>query len=169
MSRTSWTMRALVLAAVCTLALMLLPPAGLAGGTYEHARAVGKRCATCHDSVHPDANNLNATGRFFLVNRRLPREGERMAPATGKEPESGAALYKRVCATCHGAEGNGTALAPALTGALKHGDTAEALRKVVREGVPATAMAAFKGILSEEQIERTVEHMLALRKLPQRH
>lgn len=169
MSSRNPTIRVSVIAAASLLALVLVPFAGLAGGTYEHARAVGKRCSTCHDSVHPDVKNLNATGRFFLVNRRLPRDGENTALATGQEQASGAGLYTRLCATCHGPEGNGTTLAPALTGALKHGDSAEALRKVVREGVPATAMIAFKGILSDEQIERTVEHLLALRKRSPRH
>jgi mono/diheme cytochrome c family protein len=146
------------------VALILLPFAAPAGATYEHARAVGKRCATCHDSVHPDATNLNATGRFFLVNRRLPRDGEQAASATPAEGEAGAAIYKRVCATCHGPEGKGTPIAPSLVGTLEHGDSADKLRAVVRDGVPGTAMVSFKSMLTEEQIQRTVEHMLAMRK-----
>lgn len=166
MRRSTWTLSTCAIVAGWVITLMLLPLAGLAGGTYEHARALGTRCATCHDSVHPDVENLNATGRFFLVNRRLPRDGESTTAMSAQEQESGAAIYKRACATCHGPDGKGTALAPSLLGALKHGTTPEALRTIVRNGIPGTAMIAFKGTLSDEQIERSVEHMLALRKLP---
>jgi mono/diheme cytochrome c family protein len=51
-------------------------------------------------------------------------------------------------------------------GTLTHGDTREALRTVVRDGVPGTAMVAFGGILSDEQIDNVVQHLIALRKLP---
>ena len=149
-------------------ALLLLGLSSLAAGTYEHARAVGKRCATCHDSLHPNATNLNATGRFFLVNRRLPLEGESTEGTRPSSEETGADLYKRACATCHGTDAKGTALGPSLAGTLKHGDSAQQLRSVVRSGVPQTAMVAFAGTLSDEQIERIVEHVLDLRKLPSR-
>jgi len=166
MTRSSWMARTVVIVAAWILALLLTPFAGLAGGTYEHARATGKRCATCHDSVRPDVTNLNTTGRFFLVNRRLPREGESTAPAPGQTRESGAAVYDRACATCHGPEGKGTALATSLMGTLEHGDTRDALRTIVRDGVPGTAMVAFAGILSDDQIDRVVQHLIALRKRP---
>ena len=165
MKRLTLTLSTCATVVAWMITLMLLPFAGLAGGTYEHARALGKRCATCHDSVHPDVENLNSTGRFFLVNRRLPGDGERTA-TPGQLQESGAAIYKRACAACHGPDGTGTALGPTLLGPLKHGATPEALIATVRNGVPGTAMVAFKGALSDEQIERSVEHLLALRKLP---
>jgi len=166
MKRSTGTLSTCAMVAAWMITLMVLPFAGLAGGTYEHARALGKRCATCHDSVHPDIENLNSTGRFFLVNRRLPGDGERSPAAPRQLQESGAAIYKRACATCHGADGSGTALGPNLLGTLESGATPEALIAIVRNGVPGTAMVAFKGTLSDEQIERSVEHLLALRKLP---
>lgn len=159
--------RAITILLVCSAALILLPFSVVKGGTYEHARAVGKRCATCHDTVRPDANNLNPTGRFFLINRRLPRDGERTDAAL-KAADDGATIYARACARCHGPFGEGTPLAPALTGALKQGDTSGQLRTIVRRGVPGTAMAAFAGTLSDEQIERVVEHIMELRKKPSR-
>lgn len=149
--------------------LIALPLTGLAGGTYEHARATGKRCATCHTSVRPDADNLNETGRFFQINRRLPgeRESTSAAPPAVQE-EDGAAIYRRVCAACHGPEGKGTAIAPSLVGDLAQGDSAVRLRDVVLRGVPGTTMAAFEGILSADHIELVVEHVLAIRKRPSR-
>jgi len=148
--------------------LMLLSLTGLAGGTYEHARATGKRCATCHTSVRPDAGNLNETGRFFLVNRRLPPAGEAMNTAPPPGQEDGAAIYRRTCSACHGPGGKGTPLAPALVGELVHGDSAGRLRDVVRKGVPGTTMAAFEGILSGDQIDLVVDHVLDIRKHPSR-
>jgi len=166
MKRSTGTLSTCGMVAAWMITLMVLPFAGLAGSTYEHARALGKRCATCHDSVHPGAENLNSTGRFFQVNRRLPGDGGRPPAAPGQLQESGAAIYKRACATCHGPDGSGTALGPNLLGTLKSEATPEALIAIVRNGVPGTAMVAFKGTLSDEQIERSVEHLLALRKLP---
>ena len=161
--------RMIVMLGAWAAALIALPLTGLAGGTYEHARATGRRCATCHISVRPDAGNLNETGRVFEINRRLPQEDDRTsaaAPAATKE--DAAAIYKRVCAACHGLGGQGTPIAPSLAGDLAHGDSAGRLRDVVRTGVPGTTMAAFDGILSADQIELVVEHVLAIRKRPSR-
>lgn len=168
MIRPRLALRSVTILVACGCAFALLPLSVAIEGTYEHARAVGKRCATCHDSVRPDASNLNATGRFFLVNRRLPREGEPTNAAMVAPQDDGAAIYRRTCATCHGPLGEGTTLAPALVGSLKHGDAAGQLRELVSRGVPGTTMVAFSRMLSAEQIDSVVEHILELRKKPSR-
>lgn len=53
--------------------------------TYEHARAVGARCSTCHDTHRPGIENLNARGRWFMRHRTLD----------GFSPEKAAAEERR--------------------------------------------------------------------------
>ena len=65
-------------AAALPLRLVVVTP-GRRAGTYENARAVGKRCSTCHTSTHPGVANLNEVGKYYLVKRTL--DG---APTPGK-------------------------------------------------------------------------------------
>jgi len=61
--------------------------------------------------------------------------------------------YKATCQPCHMADGN-AALKPMnfADGEWKHGTTAQALAKVISEGVPGTAMMPFKTRFSEQEI-----------------
>jgi cytochrome c oxidase cbb3-type subunit 3 len=57
---------------------------------------------------------------------------------------SGAALYLKQCAGCHGPTGQGAGAGPALnSGAFRHGSTDEALFQTITKGVPGTTMPAF--------------------------
>jgi mono/diheme cytochrome c family protein len=69
---------------------------------------------------------------------------------TGKTAEEN---YKATCQPCHMADGN-AALKPMnfADGEWKHGTTAQALAKVISEGVPGTAMMPFKTRFSEQEI-----------------
>jgi mono/diheme cytochrome c family protein len=70
--------------------------------------------------------------------------------ATGKTAEEN---YKATCQPCHMADGN-AALKPMnfADGEWKHGTTAQALAKVISEGVPGTAMMPFKTRFSQQEI-----------------
>jgi alcohol dehydrogenase (cytochrome c) len=61
--------------------------------------------------------------------------------ATSDDHQSGARIFRQRCAVCHGNDGIGGAYAPRLnrTG-LGHGDADLAIYKVVRDGIPHTAM-----------------------------
>lgn len=77
-----------------------------------------------------------------------PDEAARLAP--------GAAAFGRLCAECHGAEGEG-ARGPALRGpAFAHGADDESLARGVREGYPPR-MPGFGAVLSEAQITSVVD------------
>ena len=69
---------------------------------------------------------------------------------TGKTAEEN---YKATCQPCHMADGN-AALKPMnfADGEWKHGTTAQALAKVISEGVPGTAMMPFKTRFSQHEI-----------------
>jgi alcohol dehydrogenase (cytochrome c) len=54
----------------------------------------------------------------------------------------GGKLFRSDCASCHGPDGSGTPLAPALAGReFKHGESDWAIYRTVRNGVPNTPMA----------------------------
>ncbi|MDI6696249.1 MAG: c-type cytochrome [Anaerolineales bacterium] len=75
--------------------------------------------------------------------RSLP-QGETLA--------QGVTLYAKYCVACHGADGLGTALAPALNDPLVGQKTADELERIIRNGVPATLMAGWSGVLTADQI-----------------
>ena len=73
-------------------------------------------------------------------------------PALAQEPTA-ADLYRVKCQVCHMADGN----APIATmnfadGKWAHGTKLAELEKVIAEGVPGTAMLAFKNQFTPEQI-----------------
>ena len=88
------------------------------------------------------------------------------------DPAQGKAIYERLCSACHGAQGKGDGPAgemmkpPAadLTGSkLKDKPDAE-LFQTIQHGRPSTAMSAFKGMLSDQQINNVVAYIRSLGK-----
>ena len=61
---------------------------------------------------------------------------------TSDDHQSGSRIFRERCAACHGNDGSGGAYAPPLNrSGLSHGDGDLAIYKVVRDGIPQTAMA----------------------------
>jgi len=88
------------------------------------------------------------------------------------DPAKGKAIYETLCGVCHGAQGKGDGPAgegmkpPAadLTGSkLKDKPDAE-LFQTIQNGRPPTAMSAFKGKLSDQQIHDVVAYISSLGK-----
>lgn len=172
-------MRRLAWLAVLPGLLLALPRPSAA--RYEYARALGTRCSTCHDSHHPDIENLNAAGRYYLENKTLEgwRGNAASAPQTpGKpaedvaapraggdapnRPRNGQPLFARNCAPCHGAKGEGTAKARPLKPPQLATSDAQ-IEKLVREGVAGTGMFGFADVLSVEQIRLVTAYVQTLR------
>ena len=138
-------------------------------GKYEYARQVGKRCSTCHESKRPHVANLNAAGRYFLEHRTLEGykpaapapQTSRRAPE-GSPSDPGLAVYNRACVVCHGPTGQGTALAGPLTAERKHARTEAEAVAVIADGIDGTAMAAFKGALTEREIRDVANYVMSL-------
>lgn len=64
----------------------------------------------------------------------------------------GIELYARECVACHGADGLGTSLAPALNDPDVRAKPIEELERVVLNGVPGTLMASWQNKLSAEEV-----------------
>jgi mono/diheme cytochrome c family protein len=156
----------------------LLVSVTASAGTYQHARALGTRCSTCHDSKKPHLANLNEAGKYFLARRTLdgykpaaalPKPSTTPRPAPAKPAGSaaaGRAVYTRSCAVCHGPQGRGTALAAALTGPRKHATTEAAAVQVIKTGIKGTAMVSFAAALTDQEIRDVARYVMTLRSSP---
>lgn len=162
-------------AAILATATLATAATGMAApATYEHARATGQRCSTCHDSKQPHLANLNATGRFFLQHRTLDgytpaADAEQTsrrkpaAPKPGPAVPTGQDIYDRSCAMCHGPGGRGTPLAAGLTGPRQHATTEAAAADVIRNGIKGTAMTPFRTALTEQEIRDVAKYVMTLK------
>jgi mono/diheme cytochrome c family protein len=80
-----------------------------------------------------------------------------MSPAAIAE---GQRLYGILCAQCHGVEGYGTRLAPALNSQTFLSETPDtAILQIIKQGVPGTTMPAWGGRLTENDLAALTAYM----------
>jgi len=115
--------------------------------------------------------------RMFCTVICSPRHGEMIGelivhpPGGGPVPEvqeasDGALLFQTYCAACHGFQGEGR-IGPALNAAGRVPRMDEAtLREIIQQGRPGTAMPAWGGRLSEEEIEALIRFLRELGQEP---
>jgi cytochrome c oxidase cbb3-type subunit III len=77
--------------------------------------------------------------------------------------ESGAALFRRHCGSCHGRGGEG-GRAPSLTGRLHAGDTDADMARVIAGGIAGTDMLAYAARLGDEKIARIVAYLRSVKR-----
>lgn len=76
----------------------------------------------------------------------------------GETLASGLSVYAAECAACHGANAEGTTLAPALnTDELRARMTDADLARVITNGVPGTLMAAWGGALTPGEMDSVTQ------------
>jgi mono/diheme cytochrome c family protein len=84
----------------------------------------------------------------------------------------GKAIYEQRCAACHGPQGKGDGptgkvlVPPAadFTSAASRKKTEADLLKIIENGKPPTAMVAWKGQLSDQEIRDVLAYVKTLRK-----
>jgi mono/diheme cytochrome c family protein len=75
----------------------------------------------------------------------------------------GQKLFSITCSQCHGADGYGTAIAPALNNQVFLGETPDAaIQQIISLGVPGTVMPAWGGWLSETDIAALTAYLRSL-------
>jgi cbb3-type cytochrome c oxidase subunit III len=75
---------------------------------------------------------------------------------------AGEKLYNVACSTCHGADGQGSRMAPALnTQAFLTETNDQAIKAIISQGVPDTRMPAWGGRLTDEQLNSLVSFIIA--------
>lgn len=75
---------------------------------------------------------------------------------------AGETVFKeKLCATCHGQQGEGNAVGPNLTDKYwLHGATIADVYEVIKNGVPAKGMTPYKDQLSDEKILQVASYIL---------
>jgi mono/diheme cytochrome c family protein len=68
----------------------------------------------------------------------------------------GVTLYAQECVACHGADGLGTSLAPALNDPQVRAKSEDELRRIILYGVPSTLMAGWENALNAEEIDASL-------------
>lgn len=87
-----------------------------------------------------------------LIERRNPYAVIENAKTTPADVAAGSKLFLDRCSSCHGPDGNGSQVGPALVGReFEHGDSDWAVYRTVRDGVPSTAMAGTPGLSETER------------------
>ena len=79
-----------------------------------------------------------------------------------QKPRAGRRRFETLCASCHGADGTGGEHGPAIVG--REGSrvrSAQDLRDIVRNGIPAVGMPSFR--LTDQQLEELVAYVGMLR------
>jgi alcohol dehydrogenase (cytochrome c) len=84
---------------------------------------------------------LGEHGFHCSAGRSLEGSLEYSESSTEDDRKEGERIFRERCAVCHGSDGSGSPHAPSLTRSqYKHGDSDLAIYKVVRDGIPGTAM-----------------------------
>jgi mono/diheme cytochrome c family protein len=95
-----------------------------------------------------------------------------MAGAAGGDPVKGKAVYEQRCLACHGPQGRGDGptgkvlVPPAadFTSAASKKKSDAELLKIIENGKPPSAMIAWKGQLSDQDIQHVLAYVKTLRK-----
>ncbi len=96
----------------------------------------------------PEAATVELTEETLASVRSLP-DGETLA--------NGLQIYATECAACHGANAEGTNIAPVLNSAdLRATSTDDDLARIIAQGVPGTLMAGWSRTLTSEEIAEVV-------------
>ena len=85
------------------------------------------------------------------------------AEALKTDIADGQVVYKSNCVVCHGAGGEGTAMAPNLSDKYWiHGGDFESVQKTISDGVPAKGMLSWKPILGVKSVRQVARYVLSL-------
>lgn len=100
---------------------------------------------------------LTASAGGFAARTVAAQKPPASAPAA--KVQDGAAIYKTYCQFCH--LDGAAPLEPLnfVNRKWSHGSRLIDVVKVVREGVPGTAMMAFKDVLTPDEIRAVAEHV----------
>ncbi|MEO5349322.1 MAG: c-type cytochrome [Magnetococcus sp. YQC-3] len=140
-------------------------------------------CITCHDRARVEEEgaiweaHAVSFPRGHYSHREPPLDGRTTATPfarhdqpprlTGLTPQEqrGEELFQKNCAFCHGGDGTGKQWIGAFLQPHPRDLTAlsglnrEQLRQRIREGIPGTAMPAWKEVLKEEQVQDIIHYI----------
>lgn len=122
------------------------------------------------DAVDAAIGRVLASGR---ANEVFSRYGLRPAPRAARETsfvrvqardplERGRSLFSTACSRCHGADGSGGGAGGSLPMLKSYDGGRDRFFRIVLEGRKNTAMAGFKGILTEDEVGAIYRYLTTL-------
>lgn len=100
--------------------------------------------------------------RYGIGSERGARDDD-VVPVQARDPiEAGRALFSTACSRCHGAEGIGGGVGGAVPRLRNYEGGAERFLRITMQGRKNTAMAGFKGILTEEEVLNVYRYLTSL-------
>jgi len=98
-----------------------------------------------------------ATLNPSLEGSPAPGGGVEASPApAGGDPDNGAAMFAQNCAGCHGQNAEGGGVGPTLVSAEMKAQNDDFFRQTILNGRSGTAMPAWQGRLSAQDIEDVI-------------
>lgn len=89
------------------------------------------------------------------------------AEAGGDILALGIGVYAEQCVACHGPDGLGTSLAPALNDPAVQTTPPDELERIILQGVPGTLMAGWENALTEEELEAVITLLSNWERVPE--
>ncbi len=147
----------LACAVVVTMAIVFLGAAHPASALPEYSSLTGESCGVCH--VNPGGGGPRTLRGLLWAARGKPVHLPPLPPVLiAPDVQDAYELYGIACAGCHGARGEGSS-AMKLAGT---GISATATRSYLLGGIPPLGMPAFKGQLTDNQVESLVKFVTEL-------
>ena len=140
-------------------------------GVSQRGSALGPMAeVVLHSTQHLSRDDLRAMAIYLQTLPAHARSASPVVPATARTLALGERIYKDRCAACHGAAGEGVALAyPPLAGnrAVRMDNTANLVQVVLRGGFsPATAgnprpfgMPPYQMLLSDAEVAAVISYI----------
>jgi len=75
----------------------------------------------------------------------------------GEELSQALTIYSSSCVSCHGADGLGTSIAPAINSDQTRSRTPDEIERIIQLGVPGTLMAGWQSVMPSEDLSAMVE------------
>jgi len=123
----------------------------------EYAALTGESCSVCH--VNPGGGGPRTLRGLLWAARNKPIQiPDLPAILLAPDVQDGYEMYDIACAGCHGAKGEGSS-AISLSGT---GISAAATRSYIFRGILPLGMPAFKGQLTDVQLEVLVKFVTGL-------
>ena len=113
----------------------------------------------------PSLEGSPATGGETVASPAPPATGGEAAATAapaGGDPAKGAAVFAQNCAGCHGENAQGGSVGPTLVSAELKAQNDDFFRQTILNGRAGTAMPAWQGRLSTQDIEDVIAHLRSL-------
>ncbi len=147
----------LACAVTAVLSIVFLVGIHPANALPEYAALTGESCSVCH--INPGGGGPRTLRGLLWAGRGKPVRLPPLPPVLmAPDVQDAYELYGIACAGCHGAKGEGAS----AMGLLGTGISATATQSYLLKGIPALGMPAFKGQLTDAQVDRLLNFVTEL-------